>query len=138
MRTSIRLATLLIVGAASPLLAQGPGAPDGPPPMGRMGPGRGGAGRGAAFLLSHTGDLELTDAQVVKLAAIARRGAERLRGMRARMDSAGMRSGGPRAPADSAARRQARERMRTEGRRMREQFAADRSEEHTSELQSRF
>ena len=124
MRTSIRLATLLIVGA-SPLLAQGPGAPDGPPPMGGMGPGRGGAGRGAAFLLSHTGDLELTDAQVVKLAAIARRGAVRLRGMRARMDSAGMRSGGPRAPADSAARRQARERMRTEGRRMREQFAAD-------------
>src|ERR1041385_1103775 len=101
MRTSIRLATLLIVGA-SPLLAQGPGAPDGPPPMGGMGPGRGGAGRGAAFLLSHTGDLELTDAQVVKLAAIARRGAVRLRGMRARMDSAGVGARGPRGPGRAA------------------------------------
>ncbi len=125
MRTSICLATLLIVGAVSPLPAQGPGAPDGPPPMGGTGPGRGGAGRGAAFLLSHTGDLELTDAQVVKLAAIARRGAVRLRGMQARMDSVGMRLGGPQAPGDSAARRQPRERMRTEARRLHEQLAAD-------------
>src|ERR1043165_6298728 len=125
MRTSIRLATLLIVGAVSHLLAQGPGAPGGRPPTGDMGPGRGRAGHGAAFLLSHTGDLELTDAQVVKLAAIARRGEVRLRGMRARMDSAGMRVGGRQAPGDSAARRQARDRMRTDARRMREQFAAD-------------
>src|ERR1041385_8567733 len=124
MRTSIRLATLLIVGA-SPLLAQGPGAPDGPPPMGGMGPGRGGAGRGAAFLLSHTGDLELTDAQVVKLAAIARRGAVRLRGMRAAMDSARTRFNGPPSPADTALRRQFRGRMRTEGTRLRDQFSAD-------------
>src|ERR1043165_9920227 len=104
MRTSIRLATLLIVGAVSHLLAQGPGAPGGRPPTGYMGPGRGRAGHGAAFLLAHTGDLELTDAQVVKLAAIARRGAARLRGIRARMDSAGIRAGGPRAPARSAPR----------------------------------
>src|ERR1044071_3148135 len=123
MRTSFRLAAILIAGAASPLLAQGAGAPDDPPPMGGMG--RGGPGRGAAFLLSHTGDLELTDAQVVKLAAIARRGAVRLRGMRAAMDSAGMRLGGRQAPGDSAARRQARDRMRTDARRMRDQFVTD-------------
>ena len=123
MRTSFRLAAILIAGAASPLLAQGAGAPDDPPPMGGMG--RGGPGRGAAFLLSHTGDLELTDAQVVKLAAIARRGAVRLRGMRAAMDSARMRFNGPPSPADTALRRQFRGRMRTEGTRLRDQFSAD-------------
>src|ERR1041385_9457370 len=116
MRTSIRLAAILVAAAGPPLLAQGPGAPGGSPPMGGMGPGGAGAGRGAAFLLAHTGDLELTDAQVVKLAAIARRGAGRLRGIRATMDSAGMRSGGPRGPADSAGRRQARGRKPNEGR----------------------
>jgi Spy/CpxP family protein refolding chaperone len=123
MRTSIHLAAILIVGAVSPLLAQGAGAPGGPPPMGGMGPG--GAGRGAPFLLSHTGDLDLTDAQVVKLAAIARRGAVRLRGMRAAMDSAGVRFDGPPARGDSAARREFRGRMRTEATRLRDQFSAD-------------
>ena len=125
MRTSIRLAAILIAAAGPPLLAQGPGAPGGSPPVGGMGPGGAGADRGAAFLLAHTGDLELTDAQVVKLAAIARRGAVRLRGLRASMDSARMRFNGPPTPADSAARRQFRGRMRAEATRMRDQFSAD-------------
>src|ERR1051325_1756136 len=95
MRMSVCLAVILIAVAGSPLLAQGPGAPGGPPPMDGMRPGGRGPGRGAAFLLAHTGDLELTDAQVVKLAAIARRGAVRVRGVRATMDSARRRFDGP-------------------------------------------
>src|ERR1041385_200056 len=125
MRTSIRLAVILIAVAGSPLLAQGAGDPGGPPPLDGMRPGGGAAGRDAAFLLSHTGDLELTDGQVVKLAAIARRGAVRLRGMRAAMDSARTRFNGPPSPADTALRRQLRSRMRTEGTRLRDQFSAD-------------
>src|ERR1043166_5358620 len=125
MRTSIRLAVILIAGAGSPLLAQGAGDPGGPPPLDGMRPGGGAAGRDAAFLLSHTGDLELTDGQVVKLAAIARRRAVRLRGIRDAMDSARRRFNGPPTPADSAARGQFRSRMRTEAMRLREQFAAD-------------
>ena len=39
------------------------------------------------FLLSHTGQLQLTDQQVVKLAAIARREADRHKAMRASFDS---------------------------------------------------
>lgn len=92
MRMSVHLATMLIVGAVSPLPEQGPGALGGPPPMGGMGPGR---------------------------------GEVRLLGMRARMDSAGLRLGGPRAAGDSAARSQARDRLGTDARRMREQFATD-------------
>jgi LTXXQ motif family protein len=51
--------------------------------------GRGGpaGGRGAEFFLARTGDLRLSDAQVVRLAAIARRSADRRRAMRASMDS---------------------------------------------------
>jgi hypothetical protein len=93
--------------------------------MDGMRPGGRGPGRGAAFLLAHTGDLELTDAQVVKLAAIARRGAVRMRGIRATMDSARRRFDGPPTPADSAARERFRSRMRTEAIRLRDQFTAD-------------
>jgi hypothetical protein len=41
----------------------------------------------ASMLLSHTGDFKLTDQQVTRLAAIARRTAERRQAMRASMDS---------------------------------------------------
>jgi hypothetical protein len=41
----------------------------------------------ASMLLSHTGELQLTDAQVTKLAAIARRAEGREKAMHARMDS---------------------------------------------------
>ena len=42
----------------------------------------------ASMFLAHTGELQLTDAQVTKLAAIARRAESREKAMHARMDSA--------------------------------------------------
>jgi hypothetical protein len=42
----------------------------------------------ASMFLAHTGELQLTDAQVTRLAAIARRAESREKAMRARMDSA--------------------------------------------------
>ncbi|MEP6618503.1 MAG: Spy/CpxP family protein refolding chaperone [bacterium] len=83
MRQSVRH---LILGAAmfiaTPLLAQQPngGPPDGSPGMRR------GAG-GATMLLAHTADLQLTDAQVVRLAAIARREGAQRKAMRTMVDS---------------------------------------------------
>src|SRR5579863_276509 len=53
-------------------------------PVGAQMPGRGPA---VTFLLSHTGQLQLTDQEVVKLAAIARRAADRHKAMRASFDS---------------------------------------------------
>jgi len=93
--------------AAATVQAQQPGAPPGPggrPAFGMMAgiPGGGGAspvGATADFLLAHTGDLALTDAQVVRLAAISRRTEARRRAFVARMDSA--RATRP-APGDSA------------------------------------
>jgi len=41
----------------------------------------------ASMFLAHTGELQLTDAQVTRLAAIARRAEGREKAMRARMDS---------------------------------------------------
>jgi Spy/CpxP family protein refolding chaperone len=79
-----RTATLALLGlalAASPLQAQGPGGPMG----GRGGP----PPQGAQFLLAHTGELALTDAQVVHLAAIARRAHQRHESMRAAMPAPG-------------------------------------------------
>jgi hypothetical protein len=52
------------------------------------------------MLLSQTGALQLTDVQVVRLAAIARRADERHRALRTRLDSLRPR----RTPGDSAAR----------------------------------
>ena len=72
---------------------QGPGAMPGGMPFGPP---------AAAMLLSQTGALQLTDAQVVRLAAIARRTEDRHRALRTRLDSLRPR----RAPGDSAARRQ--------------------------------
>ena len=55
----------------------GPGGPEiGPPPL-----------DAASMLLAHTGELKLTDAQVTRLAAIARRTADRRKAMRTSVDS---------------------------------------------------
>jgi hypothetical protein len=66
------------------------------------GPGGGGMGPIAApadFLLAHTGDLSLSDAQVVRLAAMSRRTDARRKTMMARMDST--RAAARPAPGDS-------------------------------------
>ena len=57
-------------------------------------------GPGVEMLLSQIGGLQLTDAQVVRFAAIARRADDRHRALRTRLDSLRPR----RAPGDSAAR----------------------------------
>jgi hypothetical protein len=67
-----------------------PGAAGGSAPIGAT----------ADFLLAHTGDLALTDAQVVRLAAISRRTDARRKTMMARLDSA--RVAARPAPGDSA------------------------------------
>ena len=87
---------IALAAGASSLAAQQPqgagpvpgGMPFGPP--------------AAAMFLSQTGALQLTDAQVVRLAAIARRSDERHRALRTRLDSLRPR----RVPGDSMARRQ--------------------------------
>jgi hypothetical protein len=94
--------------AAATVEAQEAGGPPpggGRPAFGMMAgmPGRGGAspiGATAAFLLAHTGDLALSDAQVVRLAAISRRTEARRKALVARMDSA--RAAARPAPGDSA------------------------------------
>lgn len=88
-------------------------------------PGQGDRVPGVEHLLAHTGVLQLTDAQVTRLAAIARRAEARRQGMRAAMDSAATRFG-PGAPMDTAARRQFAQRMRTQAEQMRQQQLADR------------
>jgi hypothetical protein len=88
------------------------------------GPGGGPVAATADFLLAHTGDLALTDAQVVRLAAISRRTDARRKAMMARLDSAraaarpapgdsaGPRGRGPRLPVpDAAELRQAHDQM---------------------------
>src|SRR5256714_9407910 len=57
-------------------------------------------GPGVETLLSQTGALQLSDAQVVRLAAIARRAEDRHRALRTRLDSLRPRRG----PGDSTAR----------------------------------
>ncbi len=98
MRSFSRFTSVVCGLALAPVLAaQQPAPPPGMRgPMRQMDPGPG-AGPGAdgggpvgnapGFLLGHTGELRLTDAQVVKLAAIARRADDRHRAMRASMDS---------------------------------------------------
>lgn len=91
---------LAVVGAiaiAPASYAQQP-ARQNPPPQGPAreprGPRGGGPGAGprggmdaASMLLAHTGELKLTDAQVTRLAAIARRSADRRTTMRTMVDS---------------------------------------------------
>jgi hypothetical protein len=74
MRTMLRAVAF---AAALPLVA---------PALGAQMPGPG-HGPAVTFLLSQTGQLQLTDQQVVKLAAIARRAAERHKAMHASFDS---------------------------------------------------
>jgi hypothetical protein len=92
--------------------------------------GRGGAVEDPAqYLLAQTGELNLTDAQVTRLAAIARRSAERRRAFRAQMDSIRPAQGFGRTGPDSAARAQMRQRfeqMRPAMQRLRDQSQADR------------
>ncbi len=72
-------------------MAPTPGGP-GAGQMGRGGPGMMGAPMGpdggiASMLLAHTAELKLTDSQLSRLAAIARRTDDRHKAMRASMDS---------------------------------------------------
>ena len=129
------LATVMVCSTSVlTALTLGAQAPGGGPPM--PGPGATGGGpRGgsavddpAQFLLSHTGELKLTDAQVTRLAAIARRSAERRRALRAQMDSLRLQRTRGERP-DSAARarmRQQADQMRPQMERLREQSQADR------------
>jgi len=108
MHTFARAVGMTLFLAAATVEAQQPGGP--PPGGGRPAfgmiagvPGRGGASPIAAtadFLLAHTGDLALTDAQVVRLAAISRRTEARRKAMMAQVDSA--RAAARPAPGDSA------------------------------------
>ena len=81
-----RLSFALALFIAPALQAQGNAAPPGPPAVGRIGP-MGPGGDVASFLLSHTGDLKLSDQQVTRLAAIARRSADRRQAAMRSMDS---------------------------------------------------
>ena len=108
MHTLARAVGMTLFLAAVTVEAQQPGGP--PPGVGRPAfgmmagaPGRADAspiGATADFLLAHTGDLALTDAQVVRLAAISRRTEARRKATAARMDSA--RAAARPAPGDSA------------------------------------
>ena len=84
-------------------------------PMGRMG-----GGSLASRLLASTGELKLTDQQVVRLAAIARREADRRQSLRLRMDS--LRT---RLRADTTARRRAFAEGQPDMQRLRDQARAD-------------
>ncbi len=112
MRSLIFAGALIAVAGAS-AVAQGPVAGEG-----RNTP-------GAEMLLARTGDLGLTDAQVTRLAAIARRSAARRASMRASRDSMRARFT-PGTRPDSATRRQLMERTRAEMQRAQEQARADR------------
>lgn len=92
-------------------------------PMGQPG-GRGGRGVGVSQLLARSGELRLTDQQVVRLAGIARRETDRRQGLRARIDSlrsAGRATGAP----GAAAPRRDPSALRAEVQRIREQSHAD-------------
>jgi hypothetical protein len=106
MKRAASLALLALALASAPVAAQGPG------PM-RGGPG--GPPQGAQFLLAHTGALELTDAQVVRLAAIARRAHQRHEALRAGMPAPGAPRAQP-SPEDAARMRQAMEQGREQAR----------------------
>lgn len=101
MKSMIRAGLAMTLVAGSTLMAQGPGGQGMGPAM------RGGAplagARAAEAFLSRAGELQLTDAQVVRLAAIARRAHAQREAQRTAMDSMRARMmASP--PADSAAR----------------------------------
>ena len=82
-------------------------------------------GPGAEFFLARTGELRLTDAQVVRLAAIARRSSDRRRVMRASMDSLAARRGARRDSADRSLRTREMEQLRARFERERDASRAD-------------
>ena len=120
-------ASAVTVGAQQPRGQMGPGPMPGP---GGMGASRSGAvDDPAQFLLARTGELNLTDAQVTRLAAIARRSAERRRALRVQMDSLRTQRPPGAARPDSAERARMRQRfeeMRPAMQRLRDQAQADR------------
>jgi hypothetical protein len=129
------LATVMVCStSALTALTVGAQGPGGRPPMPGPGAMGGGPGGGSAvddpaqFLLSQTGELKLTDAQVTRLAAIARRSAERRQALRAQMDSVRrQRASGERPDSATRARmRQQFDQMRPQMERLREQSQADR------------
>jgi LTXXQ motif family protein len=143
MKRQLFLAAVVCAAGGITLGAQQPRGqqPRGQQPRGQMGPrampGLGGMGspRGGAvddpaqFLLAQTGELNLTDAQVTRLAAIARRSADRRRALRVQMDSLRTQRGPGTTRPDSVQRarmRQSFERMRPAMERLRDQAQADR------------
>ena len=121
MQRMIMAAMTACLTGATALAAQSAGPMQGGPMSGPL-------TNTAEFLLSQTGELRLTDAQVTRLAAIARRSADRRRAMGARLDSLRPEHS-PGGRPDSAARSQLRERaeqMRPQMERLREQLQADR------------
>ncbi len=132
-----RITTTLAVAAAIALggtaQAQRGQRPIGPPvggaPSGTMigRPGLGGPSAAvASMLLAHTGEFKLTDAQVTRLAAIARRTSDRQRATRASLDSMRSTVSAPANPAPGAvARPSPTPAMLALAERMREQEHAD-------------
>jgi LTXXQ motif family protein len=108
--TRITGSLLFLAAAAGTAGAQRPaGPPPGAPAPGGAPMRAGPIGDPAQFLLAHTGELQLTDQQVVRLAAIARRTQARRTSLRARVDS--LRTARP-APGVPAPNDSARGRMR--------------------------
>ena len=133
MKRQLFLTAVLCAAGAVTLGAQQPRGQMGRGPM--PGPGGMGAPHGGAvddpaqFLLAQTGELNLTDAQVTRLAAIARRSAERRRTLRVQMDSLRTQRPPGGARPDSAERARTRQRfeqMRPAMQRLRDQAQADR------------
>lgn len=124
MHSGIRLVALLTFAATMSAAAQAPGGP----PSGPDVAGRAARGQRTSFLLAHTGELQLTDAQVVRLAAIARRSEARRAALRASRDSVRGRATAGQPQSDSAARiarRRIFEQARGTMERMAEQERAD-------------
>ncbi|MBX6330598.1 MAG: Spy/CpxP family protein refolding chaperone [Gemmatimonadaceae bacterium] len=87
-RLTCGLILLCGIGAAPTIVrAQAPGGP--PPAAGRITATPFPTWDLAGFLLSHTAELQLTDQQVVRLAAVARRAGAERQALRARLDSLG-------------------------------------------------
>lgn len=113
----MRVAPVVLALSAASMLAV--------PGQAQRGRDAGPSGRGPEFFLARTGELRLTDAQVVRLAAIARRSADRRRALRASMDSLGARRGARGDSVGRAARLREMDQMRARFERDREQARAD-------------
>jgi hypothetical protein len=115
MRRKIEVLAIMMLTAA-PIVAQNPPAPPAPARGGLAGE------RSAQTLLARSAELDLTDAQVTKLAQIARRSETRRRALRATMDSGRTRFS---QPGDSIARRQFGQRMQDNMTKERDQARVD-------------